>query len=344
MLKIFMTSQNFKQCLFPKSSKSFSSKAVQERKLTALELQYKKRKGEKIAMITAYDFPSAKHAEYAGFDIVLVGDSLGMVVLGYENTQPVTMDEMIHHCKAVRRGAPTRFIVGDMPFGSYESGPQEALANALRFIKEAGMDAVKLEGGGSRIESVRKLVDSGIPVMGHVGLTPQAVGVLGGFRAQGRTSRKARTIVDDALALQNAGAFAVVIECTPSVVARAVTESLKIPTVGIGCGPSTDGQVLVYHDLLGMFHHPHHLKHVPKFCKQYAQVGGEVSSALDQYRDEVLSGAFPSEAYSPYKMSSEEETSFLALMAADEEARRCEAETVAKKLREADEYDIAKLY
>lgn len=302
------------------------------------------REGEKIAMITAYDFPSAKHAEYADFEIVLVGDSLGMVVLGYENTQPVTMDEMIHHCKAVRRGAPSRFIVGDMPFGSYESGPQEALKNALRFIKEAGMDAVKLEGGGSRIESVRKLVDSGVPVMGHVGLTPQAVGVLGGFRAQGRTSKKARSIVDDALALQSAGAFAVVIECTPSVVAKAVTEALKVPTIGIGCGPFTDGQVLVYHDLLGLFHHPHHLKHVPKFCKQYAQLGGEVAQALTQYRSDVHTGAFPTEDYCPYKMSAEEEKSFLALLAADQELRTREAEAVARRLREADEYEAAKLY
>eukprot|EP01041_Mallomonas_annulata_P012103 gene12103-25389_t len=321
--------------------KAFSSeKSTQERKLTALELQYLKRKGKKIAMITAYDFPSAKHAEYANFEIVLVGDSLGMVVLGYETTQPVTMDEMIHHCKAVRRGAPTRFIVGDMPFGSYESGSDEALKNAYRFIKEAGMDAVKLEGGRNRAQTVRKLVDSGVPVMGHVGLTPQGVGVLGGFRAQGRTAKKARTILDDALALQEAGAFSVVIECVPSVVAKAVTDALKIPTIGIGSGQHTSGQVLVYHDLLGIFHHPHHLKHVPKFCKAYAQLGSQVSDALNQYRSEVLEGIFPDDNYSPYKMSIEEEKLFTDMLAEDEESRRKEGEIIAKKLREADEYEI----
>jgi 3-methyl-2-oxobutanoate hydroxymethyltransferase len=187
------------------SQKDFS----QERKMSALELQHLRRKGRKIAMITAYDYPSAKHAENAGFDILLVGDSVGMVCLGYDTTQPVTMNEMLHHCKAARRGAPSRFIVGDMPFGSYESGSEEALKNAFRLIKEAGCDAVKLEGGKNRAETVAKLVDSGIAVMGHVGLTPQGISVLGGFRAQGRTAIKARSIIDDALALQQAGAFAV---------------------------------------------------------------------------------------------------------------------------------------
>lgn len=178
------------------------------RKLTTLELQYMKKQGKKISMVTAYDYPSAKHAENAEFDIVLVGDSLGMVVLGYETTLSVTMDDMLHHCKAARRGAPSRFIVGDLPFGSYESGPDEALKNAFRLIKESGVDAVKLEGGSKRAETIRKLVDSGVAVMGHIGLTPQGIGVLGGFRAQGRTAVKARQIVDDAIALQNAGAFA----------------------------------------------------------------------------------------------------------------------------------------
>jgi 3-methyl-2-oxobutanoate hydroxymethyltransferase len=179
-----------------------------ERKLTTLELQYMKKQGKKISMVTAYDYPSAKHAENAEFDIILVGDSLGMVVLGYETTLSVTMDDMLHHCKAARRGAPSRFIVADLPFGSYESGPAEALQNALRLIKETGVDAVKLEGGFKRAETVKKLVDSGVAVMGHIGLTPQGIGVLGGFRAQGRTAVKARSIVDDAIALQNAGAFA----------------------------------------------------------------------------------------------------------------------------------------
>ena len=181
-----------------------------ERKMTTLELLHLKREGKKISMITAYDYPSGLHVENAGFEIVLVGDSLGMVVLGYETTQPVTMEEMIHHCKAVRRGARNRFIVADMPFGSYESGEEDALKNAFRLIKETGADAVKLEGGKIRAKTVRKLIDSGIAVMGHVGLTPQGVSVLGGFRAQGRTAVKAKMIVDDALALQEAGAFAIV--------------------------------------------------------------------------------------------------------------------------------------
>jgi 3-methyl-2-oxobutanoate hydroxymethyltransferase len=197
-------SVNVKQQMH-QTQKDFS----QERKMSALELQHLRRKGKKITMITAYDYPTAKHAENAGFDILLVGDSVGMVCLGYDTTQPVTMEEMLHHCKAARRGAPSRFIVGDMPFGSYELGSEKALTNAFRLIKEAGCDAVKLEGGKNRAETVAKLVDSGIAVMGHVGLTPQGISVLGGFRAQGRTAIKARSIIDDALALQQAGAFAV---------------------------------------------------------------------------------------------------------------------------------------
>jgi len=182
---------------------------AKERKLSALEIQHLKRKGKRIAMITAYDYPSAKHAELAGFDIILVGDSLGMVVLGYENTQPVTMEDMIHHCKAVRRGAPSRFIVADMPFGSYEVSDEVALENAYRLVKECGADALKLEGGSpQRAETVRRIVSGGIAVMGHIGLTPQGISVLGGFRAQGRTAAKARKIVDEALAIQEAGAFA----------------------------------------------------------------------------------------------------------------------------------------
>lgn len=338
----------FNKTFLRRFSESIQNKKVEapkvERKLTSLELQYLKRKGQKISMVTAYDFPSGKHAEYANFDIVLVGDSLGMVVLGYDTTQPVTMEEMLHHCKAVRRGAPTRFIVGDMPFGSYESNSEMALHNAYRFIKEAGMDAVKLEGGRNRAETVRKLVDGGVPVMGHVGLTPQGVGVLGGFRAQGRTAAKARSIVDDALALQSAGAFSVVIECVPSVVGKAITDALKIPTIGIGSGPHTSGQVLVYHDLLGMFHHPHHQKVVPKFCKQYAELGGAVHEALTQYRKEVLEGSFPDDNFSPYKMSSEEEALFLKLLAVDEQRRAVEAAEIARRLKEADEFEATKLY
>jgi len=276
--------------------------------------------------------------------MVLVGDSVGMVCLGYDTTQPVTMEEMLHHAKAVRRGAPSRFIVGDMPFGSYESGPLEALKNAYRFIKEAGVDAVKVEGGKNRVETVRKLVESGIAVMGHIGLTPQGISVLGGFRAQGRTAVKARSIIDDALALQAAGAFALVIECVPSIVAKAVTDAVKIPVIGIGAGPHTSGQVLVYHDLLGLQHHPHYEKHVPSFCKRYAMLGKEIHNALLQYRSEVLNGEFPTEEYSPYKMSKEEIEKFTALLNVDRQERENEAEVIGKKLRDADEYEVTKLY
>jgi len=276
--------------------------------------------------------------------MVLVGDSVGMVCLGYDTTQPVTMEEMLHHAKAVRRGAPSRFIVGDMPFGSYESGPLEALKNAYRFIKEAGVDAVKVEGGKNRVETVRKLVESGIAVMGHIGLTPQGISVLGGFRAQGRTAVKARSIIDDALALQAAGAFALVIECVPSIVAKAVTDAVKIPVIGIGAGPHTSGQVLVYHDLLGLQHHPHYEKHVPSFCKRYAMLGKEIHSALLQYRSEVLNGEFPNEEYSPYKMSKEEIDKFTTLLNVDKKERENEAEVIGKKLRDADEYEVTKLY
>jgi len=314
------------------------------RKLTSLELQYMKRSGKRISMLTAYDYPTAKHAENAEMDIVLVGDSVGMVVLGYETTQPVTMEDMLHHCKAVRRGAPSRFIVGDLPFGSYESGPEEALKNAYRLVKEAGVDAVKLEGGKNRAETVRKLVDSGVAVMGHIGLTPQGISVLGGFRAQGRTAVKARSILDDALALQDAGAFGIVIECVPSIVAKAVTDALKIPVIGIGAGPHTTGQVLVYHDLLGVEHHPHFEKHVPKFCKTYAKLGKDIDVALTRFRDEVRNGEFPTEAFNPYKMSAEEQEKFISLLDSDKSQREAEGEVVGKKLREADEYEVTKLY
>ena len=236
-----------------------------ERKLTTLELQHKARNGEKLAMITAYDYPTARHAEDTGFDILLVGDSLGMVVLGYDTTQPVTMEETLHHLKAVRRGAPSRFIVADLPFGSYELGIEQAFENSMRLVKEGGADAVKLEGGINRAETVRKLTDVGIAVMGHVGLTPQGISVLGGFRAQGRTAVKARKVLDDALALEKAGAFGVVVECVPAQVASAITDSLEIPVIGIGAGPGTRQSGV--HDLLGIQAHPHYKQHVPSFCK-----------------------------------------------------------------------------
>lgn len=316
-----------------------------ERKLTTLELQYRWKKGNRIAMLTAYDYPTAKHAENAGFDIILVGDSLGMVVLGYDTTQPVTMEDMIHHCKAVRRGAPSRFVVGDMPFGSYELSPEQALKNAFRLVKETGVDAVKLEGGKNRAETVKKLTDSGIAVMGHVGLTPQMISTLGGFRAQGRTAVKARNVVDDAILLQEAGAFAIVVECVPSNVAKAVQDAVRVPVIGIGSGPHTAGQVLVYHDLLGILHHPHYKQHVPAFCKIYAEIGMDIDKALVAYRDEVRAGTFPAEdTHSPYKMNEEQQALFSKLMAKDAAARAEKAAEIAKKLTEADEYEVSKLY
>ena len=286
--------------------RGFRKFSVYTHKKSVLEIQNLRREKKKITMITAYDYPSAKHASYADFDIILIGDSVGMVCLGYDSTQPVTMQDMLHHCKAVRRGAPSKFLVGDLPFGSYESSHVDAFRNAAALVKEGNVDAVKIEGGANRADTVQKLVDGGIAVMGHIGLTPQAIGVLGGFRAQGKTAAKARQLVDDALALQEAGAFAIVIECVPSNVAEVITKALQIPTIGIGAGKSTSGQVLVYHDVLGMMHHPHHEKHVPKFCKKYARLGVDVHEALSSFRNDVVNESFPSDVYSPFKMSEEE--------------------------------------
>ncbi|CAB1115813.1 unnamed protein product [Ectocarpus sp. CCAP 1310/34] len=299
-----------------------------------------RRRGErKVTMVTAYDYPSAVHVCRAGIDILLVGDSVGMVELGYDTTQPVTVEDMLHHCKAVGRGARTPLVVADMPFGSYEVSPKEALRTAIRFVKEGNVDAVKLEGGKNRAEHIRKVVDGGIAVMGHVGLTPQAISVLGGFRAQGRTAVKARQIVDDALAVQEAGAFAVVVECVPSPVAKAVTEALEIPTIGIGAGSCTSGQVLVYHDMLGMLQHPHHAQFVPRFCKNYASVGEEVRRGLENFRREVEGGVFPQEEHSPYKMPAGEEEQFKRLLAEDERERLERLALKKKALEEQDEYE-----
>eukprot|EP00638_Chattonella_subsalsa_P000966 CAMPEP_0117752354 /NCGR_PEP_ID=MMETSP0947-20121206/11557_1 /TAXON_ID=44440 /ORGANISM="Chattonella subsalsa, Strain CCMP2191" /LENGTH=312 /DNA_ID=CAMNT_0005570983 /DNA_START=270 /DNA_END=1208 /DNA_ORIENTATION=- len=312
--------------------------------MTAMELHHLKRVEKKITMVTAYDYPSAKHVDLAGIDVLLVGDSVAMVELGYDTTQPVTMDQMLHHCQAVARGASHPLLVGDMPFGSYEISADQALTNAYRFIKEGKMDAVKMEGGKIRAETVRKVVEGGIAVMGHVGLTPQAISVIGGFRAQGRTAIKARKLVDDALALQDAGAFAVVIECVPEIVGKVITESLEIPTIGIGAGKYTSGQVLVYHDMLGMMSHPHHAAFVPKFCKRYADVGGIIKQGLEAFKDDVESSAFPNDNFNPYKMSAEEEQKLVELMKIDTSERQKKKEKTAKALSEADEYETIKVY
>jgi 3-methyl-2-oxobutanoate hydroxymethyltransferase len=257
-------------------------------KITILDLQAKKARGEPITMVTAYDFPSALAADRAGIDCLLVGDSLAMVVLGHESTLPVTMEEMLHHCRAVRRGARAAFLIGDMPFGSYQADRAEAVRNAVRFLKEAGMDAVKIEGGRAMADTVRAISQAGIPVVGHIGLTPQSVGMLGGYRVQGRTAEDAQRLWEDALALQEAGAVLLVLEMTPDRVAGEITRRLRIPTIGIGAGPACDGQVLVLHDLLGLFD-----RFTPRFVKQYANLLPLIEGALAAYREDVVQRRFP---------------------------------------------------
>ncbi|CAL1398850.1 unnamed protein product [Linum trigynum] len=273
-------------------------------RVTLTNLRQKHKKGEPITVVTAYDYPSAVHLDAAGIDICLVGDSASMVVHGHDTTLPISLDEMLVHCRSVARGAKRPLLVGDLPFGTYESNTTQAVDTAVRVLKEGGMDAIKLEGGSpSRITAAKAIVEAGIAVMGHVGLTPQAISVLGGFRAQGRNIGSAVKVVETALALQEAGCFSVVLECVPPPVAAAATSALRIPTIGIGAGPFCSGQVLVYHDLLGMMQHPHHAKVTPKFCKQYARVGDVINKALLEYKEEVTSGLFPGPDHSPYKIS-----------------------------------------
>jgi 3-methyl-2-oxobutanoate hydroxymethyltransferase len=273
---------------------------VTRAKSTATTLREKHRRGEPITMVTAYDFPTARAADAAGFDAILVGDSLAMVVLGMPNTLSVTMDEMLHHARAVSRGASRALLIGDLPFMSYQASVSEAVHNAGRFLQEAGMDAVKLEGGRHCAESVRAIVNAGIPVQGHIGLTPQSVKALGGFRVQGRTAAAARTLLDDALALEEAGCFSIVLESVPDRLAELVTSRLGIPTIGIGAGPGTSGQVLVVHDLVGMFD-----GFTPKFAKRYAELGNAMLEALRAFHGEVESRAFPGREHS-YAMAEEE--------------------------------------
>lgn len=259
-----------------------------------------KQKGEKITMLTAYDYPSAKLVEQAGTDLILVGDSLGMVVLGYNSTVPVTIDDMIHHGKAVKRGAEDTFIVIDMPFMSYHLSRRDTLLNAASLIQETGANAVKLEGADDVIEQINYLTNAGIPVMAHLGLTPQSVGVLGGYKVQGKSSDEAKRLMDNALKCQAAGAFAIVLECVPMQVAKEVSKRLDIPTIGIGAGSETDGQVLVYHDLI-----TYGVDRVAKFVKQYANVNEAISLAIDQYISEVKMGTFPEMKHS-FQMKAEE--------------------------------------
>jgi 3-methyl-2-oxobutanoate hydroxymethyltransferase len=272
---------------------------MSRKKVTILDLKSKKEKGEPITMLTAYDYPTGLLVDQAGIDIILVGDSLAMVVLGHENTVAVTMDEMLHHCKAVARGAKYPLLVGDMPFMSYQVDAKEAVRNAGRFLKEGRMDVIKLEGGRDMAPTVRAIVDAGIPVMGHIGLTPQTVSKLGGYRVQGKDVATAKALIDDALALEEAGAFSLILEAIPGPVAKLITERVSIPTIGIGAGPDCDGQVLVIHDLIGLFD-----RFVPKFVKQYADIFPAIVEALESYRDEVIAGTFPGPEHG-YSMSDE---------------------------------------
>jgi 3-methyl-2-oxobutanoate hydroxymethyltransferase len=256
--------------------------------VTLSKLAEKKALGEPIVMVTAYDYPSAQVAEAAGVDMVLVGDSAAMTVLGYESTVPVSSDELLMLCKAVRRGLKTPFLVGDLPFGSYEASDEQAIATAQRFVKEAGCDAVKLEGGGESVARARAIVRAGIPVMGHVGLTPQTAVSLGGYRAQGRTAERAAQVIQDALDLQDAGCFSIVFEAVPAEVTDIAMPRMEVPVIGIGAGPSTDGQVLVYHDLLGIYD-----GHKPKFAKRWADVRAEMVRGVSAYAAEVRGRTFP---------------------------------------------------
>ncbi|MGH9795218.1 MAG: 3-methyl-2-oxobutanoate hydroxymethyltransferase, partial [Candidatus Acidiferrales bacterium] len=262
-------------------------------KITVPDILNRKSQGTanpKITCLTAYDYPTARLADEAGVDMLLVGDSLGMVVLGYENTLPVTIEEMLHHTRAVRRGTRRALLIADMPYGSFHTGIAESVRNAVRFVKEAGAEAVKIEGGEKRLELIHRLVEAEIPVMGHVGLTPQSLHALGGFKVQGKTAEAAEQLLRDARAVEAAGAFSIVLEAVPRELAAQVTHELRIPTIGIGAGPECDGQVLVIHDMLGL-----HLGRPPKFARRYANLGETIAQAVAQYCDDVRSGRFPSD-------------------------------------------------
>src|SRR5215210_5218099 len=274
-------------------------------KLPLPEIAEMKRRGDKIVMVTAYDAPGARFAEDAGVDLILVGDTAAMVVLGHEGTTvPVTMDEMIFLTKTVSRAAYRPIVVGDMPFGSYQVSDEDGVRNAIRFVKEAGADTVKLEGAGPSLSRVRAIVEAGIPVMGHVGLTPQSATMLGGFKTQGRTAEAALRLVADARELEAAGCFSVVLEAVPAPVAERITKALTVPTIGIGAGPACDGQVLVYHDLLGLTG-----GHLPRFVKRYASLSRDIRDALEAYASEVRAGTFPGPEHT-YSMPEAELTLF----------------------------------
>jgi 3-methyl-2-oxobutanoate hydroxymethyltransferase len=261
-------------------------------KITIQKLQEMKDNKEKISMTTAYDYPAAYFVDKAGIEMILVGDSLAMTILGLDSTVPVTMEDMLHHIRPVVKGASNTLIIGDLPFGSYNVSQEQAIINATRFMKEGGCDAVKLEGGTEVAETVKAIVDAGIPVMGHIGLTPQTVSKLGGFKVQGKSLETAQSLVDDALALEKAGAFSLVIECVPEEVSKLITHKVSIPTIGIGAGGYCDGQVLVFHDMLGLFE-----KFIPKFVKRYVNLGEEIVKSLEEFKSEVKAGSFPAQEH-----------------------------------------------
>ena len=266
---------------------------MERKKVTISDLMAKKESGEKITMITAYDYPTAKMVDQAGIDTILVGDSLGMVVLGYDSTVPVTMDEMLHHSKAVMRAIQYAFVIGDMPFMSYQISIEKAVENAGRFIKEGSCDAVKLEGGSEVAQRAIAVINAGIPVLGHIGLTPQSVSKLGGYRVQGKDPASAARLINDAKCLAKAGCFAVILECVPKELAKKIADKVDIPIIGIGAGAGCDGQVLVTYDMVGYFD-----KFVPKFVKQYADISGTISDAIRKFKSEIESGDFPDDKHS----------------------------------------------
>ena len=283
------------------------STSTPRKKVTTLTFRQKKERGEAITMLTAYDYPTAMAIDKAGIDSILVGDSLAMVVLGYENTLPVTMDEMLHHARAVARGAKSTLLVGDMPFMSYQVSVEDAVRNAGHFLQSGGMDAVKLEGGRERADAVRAIVNAGIPVMGHLGLTPQSVHQLGGFRAQGKTATAAKRLLEDAKILEDAGAFSLVLESVPARLAEYISKQISIPTIGIGAGAGCDGQVLVTHDLLGLFE-----RFTPKFVKQYANFHAEMNKAFTDFIDDVENKRFPAVEHT-VEMTDEEWKEFIVI-------------------------------
>ncbi|MCD6401503.1 MAG: 3-methyl-2-oxobutanoate hydroxymethyltransferase [Anaerolineales bacterium] len=281
---------------------------IRRKKVTTQTFRNKKQSNIPITVLTAYDYPTALQIDSAEIDAILVGDSLGMVVLGYENTLPVTMEDMLHHCKAVARGAKYALLIGDMPFMSYHVSAEQAVRNAGRFLQEAGMDTVKLEGGRARAQTIKAIVSAGIPVMGHIGLTPQSVNQFGGFRIQGKTAKAAKEIFLDAIALQEAGCYALVLESIPYKIAQFITKKLDIPTIGIGAGAYCDGQVLVTHDMLGMFD-----RFTPKFAKQYANLGQLMKDSFARYKQDVEKSEFPTLEYS-YDITNDEWKKFLDLV------------------------------